>query len=204
MSRKEFSLINALDLLESASFIVVMDLEATNGVPWEEREIIELGCVSRGLKKKGKRRSFHSFVRPTLHPSTMTEWSQQHAIKLKKLVNAPTFPEVFDQFMTEVWHEEACLASWGEFDYLMLIEEFNRKATSLHELGYNRFPIPQDRFVNLKELAIQFFNLKGERSLTQMLGYLGIKFRGTHHRALDDAKNTAKILDFILNGYVLK
>ncbi len=203
-NRKELPLVQALELLETVPSVIVIDLEVTNGIPWNEREIIEMGAVSRGMKIRGKRRSFHRYVKPTLHPTAIIPWAQSHSINIRKILKAPSFPEAFVQFFSEIWDEAACLASWGEFDYLMLKEEFQRHQEELSRYGFDRFPIPVEQFVNLKHLAMQFFHLKGEKSLSEMLAYIGMRFRGKHHRALPDAKNTAKILDFIMNGYVYK
>ncbi len=59
------------------------------------------------------------------------------------------------------------------------------------------FPIAYPH-VNLKQLFTDTQGLPKRYGMAQALELAGIELEGTHHRGIDDARNIAKLLPFIL------
>ncbi|KAM3107313.1 hypothetical protein [Phormidesmis sp. 146-33] len=60
------------------------------------------------------------------------------------------------------------------------------------------FPIAFSH-VNLKQQFTQVQGLPKRYGMSQALQLAGIKLEGTHHQGIDDARNIAKLLPFILD-----
>ncbi|MGL5878057.1 MAG: 3'-5' exonuclease, partial [Xenococcaceae cyanobacterium] len=54
------------------------------------------------------------------------------------------------------------------------------------------------KHLNLKQLFSENQNLPKKYGMAQALDLVGIKLVGTHHRGIDDARNIAKLLPYIL------
>ena len=55
------------------------------------------------------------------------------------------------------------------------------------------------KHINVKNLFYDVSCLPKRMGMKQALEYLKFKLEGTHHRGVDDAYNTAKILEWCLN-----
>ncbi len=200
-----FFFMRKIDKIRYAERLIVLDLEATCGkgqeVPDKEREIIEFGVVV--VSKMGRRieKEFQAFVRPTLHPKLTKFCIDLTKITQEQVDKAPQFPEVFVNFIREchVEGKENWLLSWGDFDLDMLLVESKRHEAEIYELGLKENPLPLWNHVNLKKLAATTFGVE-RMGLQSMLGFLGIKFSGQHHRAIDDARNIVNILIAVLKS----
>jgi inhibitor of KinA sporulation pathway (predicted exonuclease) len=79
--------------------------------------------------------------------------------------------------------------SWGDFDNT----QFKKESRS-HNVA---FPIAYPH-INLKKLFTKTQGLPKRYGMPEALELAGIKLEGTHHRGIDDARNIAKLLPYIL------
>ena len=107
------------------------------------------------------------------------------------LTNAKLFKEVVLLFQNWVYSEtkNVILCSWGGWDIVEL-----RKSYENHSLKY---PFRGKTF-DIKSIVVWISHLWGMKPNSDGLGILlkawNVKFKGTRHRACDDAKNTALLL----------
>ena len=173
---------------------IIFDVEATC---WEnpmvtkhkQQEIIEIGAVK--VNEAGEIiDTFSAFVRPIFEPiltdfcKTLTNISQED------VAQAETFDMVAPKF--KAWVEgnhqvPYAYGSWGFFDQRIL-----SKNCIYHQLD-DAWTKPH---ISLKHQYPRLRRLSRTFGLQKALEYEDMTFQGNHHRALDDAKNTARI--FIL------
>lgn len=168
---------------------IILDLELTcwKGHPMDrEQEIIEIGAFR--LNGYGDWiDKFHAFVRPLAHPRLSPYCTELTGIAQAKIDAARHFPDVFDRWQDWVMDESDAshiLATWGSKDLPSLQSECRR-----YRMNPDVFP----PVVNLKEQFARMHNLAKPAGLLKALDMAGIDFEGEHHRALDDAFNTAKL-----------
>ena len=169
---------------------LIIDLEATcweSGGKKEESEIIEIGAVLLGgdCKILGE---FQTFVKPVKKPILSEFCKSLTFIKQEDINNAEIFPIAFEKFIREVEGAAGCgiknitFCSWGHYDRKQLIQD-----CQLHNVQYP--------FLNHRSLKHEFAERRNTKpkGMKKTLQSCGIELDGTHHRALDDAKNIAKI-----------
>ena len=177
--------------------MVVVDLEATCWSPDEhpalaadqrnECEIIEIGAVSEG------RPEFRAVVRPRRHPVLSRFCTELTSLTQDDVEAGVSFEEAWHAFLD--WaggDEELVLASWGAFDDRQL-----RRDAQRHGL-----PAPRWEPLNIKRTFARMARKHGASrngwmGLTRALEWLGLDFEGTPHRAVDDARNAARVLDWL-------
>ncbi|OOQ59110.1 3'-5' exonuclease [Mucilaginibacter pedocola] len=175
--------------------IAIVDVEATC---WEgaapegmESDIIEIGiCLldvntgeitdNRGILIKPERSTISEFctslttITPEMVAAEGVSYKEGCAI-LKK------------QYLTQ----SRAWASFGGYD----AKQFQRQSTAAG-VGYPFSP----SHINVKTLFALKKKLPFEQGMAGALDILNIPLEGTHHRGVDDAKNIAKILWWILNN----
>ncbi|MFD2335575.1 exonuclease domain-containing protein [Pedobacter mendelii] len=82
-------------------------------------------------------------------------------------------------------------ASFGAYD----MKQFQRQCSAT-DVGYPFSP----SHINVKTLFALKKKLDHEHGMAGALELLDLPLEGTHHRGVDDAKNIAKILNWILNN----
>ena len=175
--------------------IVVVDIEATC---WEgknpegmENDIIEVGvCLldvntgeiedNRGILVKPERSTISSFC--TQLTTITPEMVEQEGVN---------FQEALRILKKEYESQSRCWASFGAYD----MKQFQRQCAALGR-GYPFGP----SHINVKTTFALKKKLGHEQGMAGALEILNIPFEGTHHRGVDDAKNIAKILWWILNN----
>lgn len=174
--------------------IVVYDLEMTNHLS----EIIEIGAV-RLVEKEGIlhfQDTYQSFVKPIMDQLDK-RIEQLTGITKSHLAVAPHFFEAADEFKTWIGVDDYFLCSWGPEDKWALI----------NDALYHQYNI--DWLINHNDIQLTFSKLYEHEvgfryGLTRALKRLKLEFDGSQHRALDDAINTAKILQTIYHQTTLK
>ncbi len=167
---------------------LIFDLEATcwHGAPPNEvKEIIELGAIK--LDPFGETSgSFNRFVKPMVNQQLSAYCQELTTISQRQIDRAEHFPEVIDRFIdwADIDDETCLLVSWGKEDLELL-----RNDTLLHDLPLEWIP----EHLNLKNAYKNLKRLKKPFGLRKTLDKEGFEFEGQHHRAIDDAFNTAKI-----------
>jgi len=170
--------------------LLVIDLEATCWRKPDGRrsEIIEIGAIATNAEGVSLG-EFQSFVRPILNPVLSDFCRELTHIKQADVDKAPRFPEVLASLLE--WTSQfgsLTFASWGAYDRKQLLSD-----CELHGVAY---PFG-DEHVNIKKT---FAQMVGRRpmGMAAALRSLGLDLVGTHHRALDDARNIAPILAVLL------
>ena len=171
---------------------VIADLEATcweRGADPARMEIIEIGAVILASAAGEVTSEFGEFVRPILEPVLSEFCTRLTGIQQLDVESASTFVEVFPRFVDWIGFRPYVLCSWGAYDLRQFQIDCKR-----HDLS---IPDELARHVNLKQL---FAGQQGIRpcGMKDALRRLGIPLEGDHHRALDDARNIAKIARFVL------
>lgn len=103
--------------------------------------------------------------------------------------------------MTEVWpaferwlaqHQTRLegWASWGDYDRKQLLQEWQRLQI---DSGLSKVP-----HMNLKQRFAKARRLERPLGLNGALQLAGMQFSGQQHRALEDARNTARLLPLVL------
>ena len=171
---------------------VIVDLEATcweTGSSPDRMEIIEIGAVEMESSAGPVSREFARFVRPIASPELSEFCTRLTSIRQEDVDGADYFWAVFPQFVAWIGAEPFRLCSWGAYD----LGQF-RKDCARHKIA---LPASFEDHVNLKKEVSRW---KGVRPMGMKgaLAMLGIALDGTHHRAIDDARNIAKMAQVVL------
>ena len=178
----------------TTSRLVVFDLEATcddgDRLPCDEMEVIEIGAVLMAASGDVTLNQFQSFVKPVRHPMLTPFCTGLTHIQQASVDAAPSFTQTMERFRT--WLSMAgdfIVCAWGDYDGRQL-----RKDCDYHGVA---FPIP-DPILNLRAAFTERHRLTTRPSLSEALEITGLAFNGSLHRALDDARNTARLLPWIV------
>ena len=174
---------------------LVIDLEATTeegGWPLEQMEVIEIGAsVVNRLGHEVDH--FQRFVRPQRRPLLTGFCRQLTHISQEQIDSAAPLPMVWAQFERWLGHHQPQLAgwgSWGDYDRKQLEQEWQR-----HNLSSLISQVPH---LNLKQRFAEARQLQRAVGLKSALQLAGLQFNGQQHRALEDARNTARLLPLLL------
>ncbi|MCD5983653.1 exonuclease domain-containing protein [Pseudomonas sp. CDFA 610] len=174
---------------------LVIDLEATTeegGWPVMEMEVIEIGATL--VNQDGRELDhFERFVRPIRRPVLTHFCRELTHISQNNIDGAATFPIVWPLFERWLSHHRARMvgwASWGDYDRKQLEEQWRQ-----HDMTSALSDMP---YVNLKQRFAQARQLQRPVGLNSALQLAGMQFTGQQHRALVDARNTARLLPLIL------
>jgi inhibitor of KinA sporulation pathway (predicted exonuclease) len=169
---------------------LVVDLEATcdqpESFPRDESEIIEIGAVlvdGTTLEPKGE---FQTFVRPIWHRELTSFCTKLTSITQEQVATAPMLRAALAN-LGRWLPGPVTLASWGAYDKNQLRRETQAK----------RVKLPWDnQHLNIKEAFGK--HVGGALGVGQALRRLGLRFEGTPHRGIDDARNIVRLLPYAL------
>ncbi len=173
---------------------LVIDLEATTddgGWPISDMEVIELGAsvVTRSGREVDH---FQRFIRPQRRPLLTPFCRQLTRISQPDIDSAAPMLKVWPQFERWLGQHLPKLegwASWGDYDRKQLEQEWQQKNL---DSALARLP-----HINLKQQFAQARQLKHALGLNSALQLAGMQFNGQQHRALEDARNTARLLPLV-------
>ena len=176
---------------------LVIDLEATTdegGWPLTDMEVIEIGAsvVTRSGREVDH---FQRFIRPQRRPLLTPFCRQLTRITQANIDSAAPMAQVWGAFERWLGQHLALLegwASWGEYDRKQLEQEWHHQ-----QLSSALSLLPH---MNLKQAFAQARQLKQPLGLNSALQRAGLQFHGQQHRALEDARNTARLLPLILSS----
>ena len=176
---------------------LVIDLEATTddgGWPLEEMEVIEIGAsvVTRAGREVDH---FQRFIRPHRRPLLTPFCRQLTRITQANIDSGAPMALVWEQFERWLGQHLPKLegwASWGDYDRKQLEQEWRQK-----QLESALLQLPH---MNLKQQFAQARQLRRALGLKSALQLAGMQFSGQQHRALEDARNTARLLPLVLKG----
>ena len=176
--------------MEERHFIIY-DLEATC---WRSRapkqvEVIEIGAVKVN-EALAIIDEFCVFIKPTLHPKISAFCTELTSITQYDIDRAPPFDEAAEAFEDWISPKDVrtVLMSWGEFDKRQLLSDGKLHDIDLHYLRYHAC------------LQRHYSNWKGSKNqigLKSALELEGLSYSGTQHRAIDDARNMARLFQAV-------
>lgn len=184
-----------IETTDDSSYYVVVDFEATcfksERVPREDTEIIEFAAVLVDKLTLSPVAEFCSFVRPAIHPELDQFCIELTSITQDMVDGAPSFPTVLRMFSGWLakFKGEKTFCSWGDYDKNQLSMECER-----HSLEY---PFVDDH-LNLKKMFSRARGTKKGYGVGAALKNLGLEFEGTQHRGIDDARNIARLLTYVI------
>jgi 3'-5' exoribonuclease 1 len=171
--------------------LVVVDVEGTcwkKGVFSRRKETIEIGAVLLRLDRVPSRwREFQTFVRPLRYPRLSSFCRELTGITQEDVDGAPTFPEALQLFLRWLQPlERVVLAAWSHYDVWQL--DLDLEAHALPKLA-----LP---FLDVKKLAARIVGGKSFEETARQLAPEGVGL--PRHRAIADARRTARILSALL------
>ena len=175
-------------------YYLVIDFEATccdrGTVPRGEMEIIEIGAVMVEGARLQPVAEFQSFVHPVRNPVLTDFCTQLTSIRQSDVDRAPAFAEFIAAFREWLYgYDNFVFCSWGDYDLKQLQQD----------CGYHNIPYPIGApHMNLKRMLTERHMLRKKPGLDQAVRLMGLEFSGTHHRGIDDARNIARLLPFIV------
>lgn len=176
-------------------YYLVVDLEATccnrETIKRHEMEIIEIGAVMVEAQNLTIIDEFQTFIKPVRHPVLTPFCRSLTSITQAQVDQASEYGEaitLFKRWLSK--YPNAVFGSWGDYDRNQFKQD-----SQFHHLP---FPIAYPH-INLKQLFSDTQGLRKRYGMAEALQRVGIELVGTHHRGIDDARNIAKLLPFILN-----
>lgn len=170
---------------------LIVDLEATcwlDGTKPGRQEVIEIGAVRVRAPHFQPDETFARFVRPTREPELIDFCTELTGIQQSDVDTADPFPTGWAEFLDWAGPDPYRLASWGAYDLKQLTIECQR-------LG---LPLPASfaNHLNLKNAFAAAHNTRPS-GMARALSLCGLPLTGSHHRALDDALNIAKLASLV-------
>ncbi len=155
-----------------------------------KNEVIEIGAIKLNENYEYVD-SFDLFVRPEYSHMTkaITELT---GITESDILTAPTFDEAMDKFSRWIGYEKYRIYQWSDSDHEQIIRECTSKGL---DLKYDEFFCKH--WIDLQRIYGRITGIFHSVSLEKALDSLSIEFKGRMHRAVDDAANTASILQII-------
>lgn len=175
--------------------ITIVDVEATcwEGNPPEgmESDIIEIGICLLDVNTGEITDNKGILIKP--ERSTISPFCTQLTTITPEMVAGEgiSFKEGCSILKKQYLAQSRAWASFGGYD----AKQFQRQCAA-SGVGYPFSP----SHVNVKTLFALKKKLSFEQGMAGALELLDIPLEGTHHRGVDDAKNIAKILWWILNN----
>ena len=170
---------------------IIYDLETTcwksNPNGRREREIIEIGAVKLN-DQFSIIDEFQQFVRPTINRHLTKFCIELTSITQNDVKAAEPLEIVIRQFEAWIVNEgqDFQMISWGQFDKDQILKECTLK----------RIETPMESIlqhhVNLKYVFAKKRKMK-QFGMSTALKILSITLEGSHHRGIDDARNTRAI-----------
>ncbi|SCU98814.1 3'-5' Exonuclease [Cupriavidus necator] len=179
--------------------ILVVDLEATcsdDMASWD-METTEIGACFVG-PDGAVLASFQSFVRPVVNPTLTAFCTDLTGISQTDVNSAPLFPvaaEMLRQFVERHQMPGSSWASWGAFDRKQLERDSARHGIA------EPIALPH---LNAKRMFAKANNVGKEVGMRKACELAGLALEGTHHRALDDARNVARLLPWAFGERLLR
>ena len=177
---------------------IVVDLEMNNIRRRSEarkictNEIIEIGAsmLDENLWEIGK---FQIYVKPEYNDVIVPKISKLTGITNEMVANAPTFSVAFKQFTDWCLNikDGVMIYAWSNTDHSQVMKEIQLKQYKLSEEEHKLMEHGWTDFQNEFDIHLGF---ERQISLKLALDMAGIDFNGRQHDALDDARNTAKLL----------
>lgn len=172
--------------------IIIFDLEATcweNGNK-DKMQTIEFGAVQLDPSTLVIISEFQRFVRPTLELVLSDICKELTGITQDDVDKADTFEAVFGGFCDWISDGSFQIYSWGDYDLGQLKQD-----CKICGIAMNKRIIKKHQ--SLKAIYAERLRIR-PCGMAQALERLHMPLEGQHHRAIDDARNIAKIARWLL------
>ncbi|MEL6343002.1 MAG: 3'-5' exonuclease [Myxococcota bacterium] len=180
--------------MNNTRHFLVIDLEATcdqgRRLPRDQMEIIEIGAVLVEPQHLQIVDEFQTFVRPVRHHRLRPFCTELTSITQEMVDAAPLFPEALLQLRDFIGQARVTFCSWGAYDKNQFLQD-----AEFHSI---KLPFDVRRHINLKARFQQQFHARRGFGLSRAIKKVGLRFEGTHHRGIDDARNIARLLPWCL------
>ena len=173
--------------------IICLDLETTD-TDNKIGSIIQLSAIAVNTEFEFMHaREFNSYIRP------LNNYRNPKAMAVNKiseeiLYTAPSLEEVLIMFES-FCENDKILGAWGAYFDIPFLREQYKKINRKYPFSYRCFDI---KSAAIWELAKQDIGISG--GVSKFLNVLNKKFTGTQHNALDDIRNSIRILQTVLKG----
>ena len=177
---------------------IVVDLEM-NKIQYKSEvraicamETIEIGAVmlDDNLQEVS---SFRTYVKPEYNDCIMPKISKLTGITDAMVMNAPKFKEALKMFTN--WcmgtGDDITIYAWSDSDYNQIRKEIELKNYVLSDAEGQ---IMGNEWTDFQQRFDSHLGFERQVSLKMALEMAGIDFSGREHDALDDARNTAELL----------
>lgn len=179
--------------MKSPLYYLVIDLEATcddaGVIPRDETEIIEIGAVLCDAESLSPVQEWQSFVKPRRHPKLTPFCTELTSITQPEVDGAPSFPDAIKALAVFVKGRDLLFCSWGDYDKNQLDHDARKHGVAL--------PLGRAH-LNLKQAFREKSGDNRKLGVGQALARVGLRFDGTAHRGIDDARNIARLLPYSL------
>ncbi|MBR3470828.1 MAG: exonuclease domain-containing protein [Lachnospiraceae bacterium] len=177
---------------------VVVDLEMNNIRQNSEarrictNETIEIGAVmlDDNLQEIA---SFRTYVKPEYNDGIVRKISKLTGITDEMVEHAPLFNEAFRMFTN--WclgtGDEVTIYAWSDSDFNQIRKEMTLKDYQISEAEK---VLVSNEWADFQKEFDAHLGFERQLSLKMALDMAGIDFAGREHDALDDARNTAELL----------
>lgn len=162
---------------------------ASRRLPRGETEIIEIGAVLVDATTLEPVDEHQTFLRPVRHPRLTPFCTRLTRIRQEDVDGAPLFPEAIRNLGAWLHGRRALFSSWGDYDK----NQLGREAAH-HRL---RLPFGQAH-LNVKRRFSEVLDDPKRYGMGEALRRVGLPLVGTHHRGIDDARNIARLLRWIV------
>lgn len=182
-------------MLDNESHMVVIDLEATcwKGHPPHGMvsEIIEIGAVKFNLQNLESpiEKCQEIIVKPK--SSTISAFCTELTSLTQEQCDNGMYLDRACKILEE-FAGRAPWGSWGAYDNKFLHKDCSRKRV--------QFPL-SDRHMNLKLIYSVLKGQQKEKGLAKAINELKLNMEGRHHRGIDDAYNTARLMRHLLKQF---
>ncbi len=181
--------------MRSLNRLIVVDIEATcweSGAPSQQNEIIEIGICPIDLISLTPEKASSILVRPVF--STVSEFcTKLTSLTQEEVDKGISFKAACNLLRNHHKTPNMTWGSWGNYDRKQLEKQCRNIAFGA------RYPFGPTH-LNIKNLFALHTGLKKEVGMDRALELIGIELEGVHHRGIDDARNIAKILCYLLKG----
>lgn len=183
-------------------FYIIYDLEFNQKYPIDAEELksdiksIPFEIIQIGALKLNKALevvdTFNSFIQPTLYKVIHPYVENLTKITTEQVSSYPTFPKVYNEFLSFIGNDETILSVWGTADLSELY-----KNIYFHDLPITSLP---KNYIDIQHHASKHFkNPKGSRiGLKTCVELLNIDVNGEFHDALNDAHYTSEVLNLYI------
>ena len=153
-------------------------------------EILEYGLVKLDAKQHLVVKEAQAFVKPTFFPKQAKQAQEFSMISKADLDKGIAYAQMLEEIKAVYEPNNSYFVAWGDADWHVIKE-------ACHRYGLEN-PFLHEDYVDLSKEYQVFFNSERRLSLKNALDAQKIELAGTWHTALDDARNTAKLVTHML------